>query len=414
MVTKPPPDDGAQMDRLLDEADRTFTSLERGQVVDGVIMKVDKDGLLVNVGQKTEGIVPSREMRSIPMDAWDQFKPGGKIVVTVIRPESEEGHAILSLDRAAGEVGWRKLQEYADAGTAIEGQVIGHNRGGAVVMVEGVQGFIPLSQLSSIPRAPAGSTEVPELAGLVGKKLHLKVIEVNKKRNRAILSERAASQEMRQARKSRLLDELKEGEIRKGRISGVTNFGAFVDLGGADGLIHISELSWQSVRSPEEVVKVGDQVDAYVMKIDRETKRIALSLKRTQAEPWAAVASKYAVGQIVPATISKLATFGAFAQLDGSVEGLIHISELSDKMVQHPKDVVKEGDKVAVKVVRIESDRRRIGLSIKQVKAAEADDLFAKFKSGEGEQKVERPALSASMAAQLAEAVASNEAQNPA
>ncbi|MBM4404823.1 MAG: S1 RNA-binding domain-containing protein [Chloroflexi bacterium] len=411
MVTKPPSDDGAQMDRLLDEADRTFTSLERGQVVDGVIMKVDKDGLLVNVGQKTEGVVPAREMRSVPMDSWDQFKPGGKIVVTVIRPESEEGHAILSLDRAAGEVGWRKLQEYAESGGAIEGQVIGHNRGGAVVMVEGVQGFIPLSQISSVPRMPAGSTEVPDLSGLVGKKLHLKFIEVNKKRNRAILSERAASQEVRQAKKTRLMDELKEGDIRKGRISGVTSFGAFVDLGGADGLIHISELSWKSVRSPEEVVKVGDEVDVYVIKVDRKAKRIALSLKRTQAEPWAAVASTYTIGQIIPATISKLATFGAFAQLDGSVEGLIHISELSDKMVQHPKDVVREGDKVAVKVVRIEPERRRIGLSIKQVKTTEAEELFAKYKSGEDDRRVERPALSTAMAAQIAEAVASSEGQ---
>ena len=411
MVTESPLDDGLDMAQLLSEAENSYTILERGQTVDGIVMKIEKDGLLVNVGQKTEGVVPQREMRSLAPELLSEMKIGDTILVTVIRPESDERQAILSLDRARGEIGWRKLQEYADAGTVIEAEVTGYNKGGAVVNAEDVQGFVPLSQLISVGRPPADSEENPQLQALVGTKLSLKVIEVNRRRNRAILSQRAAVHEARQAEKSRLLEDLREGEVRSGRISGLTNFGAFVDLGGADGLIHISELSWNSVRSADEVVKVGDKVDVYVLRVDRESLRIALSLKRTQPEPWAEVAEKYTVGQVTDATITKLATFGAFAKMEGSVEGLIHISELADRMIQHPREVVQEGDRVAVKIVRLDPERRRIGLSLKQVQGSDSSDGMERFGGGsEGGHRVERPALNAELAAQLSQAVSANEA----
>jgi len=412
------------MDQLLDEAEQGYQNLYRGQVVDGVIMKVDKDGVLVNVGQKTEGVVPTREMRTLTPADVEELKEGDPIVVAVVRPETDEGQAVLSLDRARGEMGWRVLLQYAQDGSVIEAPVTGFNKGGAVVNAEGVQGFVPLSQLTAVGRPRGDGVQNEALEALVGTTLKLKVIEVNRRRNRAILSERAATQESRAAGKAKLLAELKEGEMRHGVVSGTTNFGAFVDLGGADGLIHISELSWQSVRRPEDVVNVGDEVDVVVVRVDQEAQRIALSLKRTKPEPWAEVPYRYHEGQIVPATVTKLATFGAFARIEDGVEGLIHISELADRMIQHPREVVTEGRDVMVKIVRVDPARRRIGLSLKQVDAdaegpgpeprnSAPEQRSAppeqRFGSGEAEHRVERPALDSALAAQLAEAVSAGE-----
>ena len=406
MVTPPSPDENLDMAQLLGEEEGLYHMLHRGEVVDGVIMKVDRDGLLVNVGQKTEGVVPSREMRSLEPEAIDSLKVGDPIVVSVVRPETDEGQALLSLDRAQGERAWRKLQQYADEGAAIEAPVVDYNKGGAIVSVEGVQGFVPLSQLTTVTRAPADSEENPSLAALVGSTLSLKVIEVNRRRNRAILSEKAAVQELRQERKERLLEELTEGETRTGRVSGSTNFGVFVDLGGADGLVHISELSWEPVASPDEVVRVGEVVDVYVIKVDRAAKRIALSLKRTKPEPWASLGDQFKVGAVVPATITRLTAFGAFARVEGAIEGLIHISELTDRVVSHPKEVVREGDKVNVKILKVEPERRRMGLSLKQVEEGEEAATAISYGQTEGEHRIEQPALNAEVAAELNRAVA--------
>lgn len=401
MVAQQSSEESVDMGQLLDESEGKYRA-QRGEILDGVIMKVDRDGMLVNVGLKTEGIIPAREMRSLAPEAIDALEVGDPVVVCVVQPESDEGHAVLSLDRARSEVGWRKLQVYADNGTCVEAEVVGYNKGGAIVTVEGVQAFVPLSQLATVKRAAPGSNDESGLAALVGQVLPLKVIEVNRKRNRAILSERAALQERRQEQKQHLLEDLAEGDLRQGRVSGITNFGVFVDLGGADGLIHVSELSWGSVRSPEEVVQVGNQVEVLVLKVERETKRIALSLKRTQPEPWVTVGVRYQVGQVVPATITKLASFGAFARLEGGIEGLIHISELTDRVIHHPKEAVREGDQVKVKIVKLDLDRRRIGLSLKQVEESGEGEEFRQI---EGEYRIERPALGAALAAELAQAV---------
>ena len=238
------------------------------------------------------------------------------------------------------------------------------NKGGLLVNVEGVNAFVPLSQVVGI-RADQREGADSSLAQMTGKKLQLKVIEINRRRNRVILSERAAVQELRSQRKEKLLSELHEGEIRRGRITSVRPFGVFVDLGGADGLAHLSELTWERGKSPEELYKVGDEVDAYILKIDPETKKIALSLRRAQPERWDEIVDQYRVGQLVPGRITKLVTFGAFARLEGPVEGLIHVSELSDRRINHPREVVHEGDIVPLKIVRIERDKHRIGLSLR-------------------------------------------------
>ena len=354
--------------------------VRRGDVVEGVVMRADADGSFGNIGQKAEGHVPPTEMRTLNEEELVELVVGVSVLTMVVRPETADQPAILSVDRAVGEQGWRYLEKALDSGDVIVGAITGFNRGGSIVEVEGVQGFVPMSQLVSISRDhfrmyQDGEGEVdPEVdaarreaqAQDIGKSLQMKVLEVNRGRNRAIFSERQAVQEMRDEQKARLIQELTEGEIRMGKVTGISSFGAFVDLGGADGLIHISELSWSLVNSPDEVVKVGDELDVFVLRVDAENKKIALSLRRLQPEPWETIHERHAVGDIVQVTITKLTNFGAFARIEDSVEGLVHISELSTRMITHPREVVREGEEVKVKILRIEPDRRRLGLSLKQ------------------------------------------------
>ncbi|MGH2584520.1 MAG: 30S ribosomal protein S1, partial [Dehalococcoidia bacterium] len=353
------------MEALLDE-DMEFRSLRRGDVLEGIVMETGREGVLVDIGSKSEGIIPLNEMHSLGADPLSKVSRGDELLVYVLQPESQEGQVILSLDRARGEQGWRTLQKRFEDGESFEGEVTGYNKGGLLVNVEGVNAFVPLSQVVGVH--PRGEDGDGGLQANVGRMLRLKVIEINRRRNRVILSERAAMQEWRSAQKDRLLSELHEGEIRRGRITSVRPFGVFVDLGGADGLAHLSELTWERGRSPEEVYKVGDEVDVYVMKVDAESKKIALSLRRAQPQLWDEIVDNYRIGQIVPGRVTKLVTFGAFARVDGPVEGLIHVSELSDRRIQHPREVVREGDVVPLKVLRIERDKHRIALSLRQAR----------------------------------------------
>ena len=387
-----PPDTTPEddMGELLDSFE-PMKPLRRGDVVEGIVMRADPDGIFVNIGHKAEGVVPPGEMRSLGREEIEELKVGDEIMTLVVKAETAEHAAVLSIDRAIGEQGWRVLEKAMEAGDSITGVILGFNRGGAIVESEGVQGFVPMSQLVSVSRAQIRETQEPRPAADagqdaqtedgeepeepeppppspdIGKELELKVLEVNRGRNRAIFSERQAVQQKREEQKARLIEELTEGEVRRGRVTGISSFGAFVDLGGADGLIHISELSWNQVGSPEEVVQVGDEVDVYVLRVDSENKKIALSLRRLQPEPWDSIQEQYSVGDIVPATVTKLTNFGAFARVEGSggsVEGLIHISELSSRMISHPREVVREGDPVKLKILRIEPERRRLGLSL--------------------------------------------------
>lgn len=375
-MTSPTQDAGPTQDmgELLDSFE-PMKPLRRGDVVEGVIMRADSEGIHVHIGHKVEGIVPPKEMRSLNPQDLERLKVGDEIVTFVVRPETSEQAAILSIDKALGEKGWRNLEKALETGKTLQGKIVGFNRGGAIVEVENVQGFVPMSQLVSVSKEvfrEVQESKAPEASkggagsGDVGKVVQVKVLEVNRARNRAIFSERQAMQEWRDERKAKLVEELKEGEVRRGKVTGISSFGVFVDLGGADGLIHISELSWSPVDSPEKVVKVGDEIDVYVLKVDAENKKIALSLRRLQPEPWQTIQERYHVGDIVDATVTKLTNFGAFARVEGSVEGLIHISELTSRAISHPREVVKEGDTVKLKILRIEPERRRLGLSLKQ------------------------------------------------
>jgi small subunit ribosomal protein S1 len=368
------------MAALLEEESLEYKSLRRGDILEGVVVGSDRDGIVVDVGTKSEGIVPPSEMHSLGPDTESWPKSGDHILVYVMQPETPEGQVLLSLDRARGEKGWRILQQRFEEGESFEVTVGGHNKGGLLVNVEGVHGFIPFSQSVSAQSPAEGEEKESEASpeAVVGKTLLVKVIEINRARNRVILSERAALQDWRALQKDRLLEELAEGEIRKGRISSIRSFGVFVDLGGADGLAHLSELSWERDKTPEELYHVGQEVDVYVMKVDQEAKKIALSIRRAQPEKWEEIVDKYTVGQIVTGTITKLVTFGAFARIEGPVEGLVHVSELVNRRIAHPREVVKEGDVVPLKIVRIERDRQRLGLSLRQARE-EAEDMGFTF-----------------------------------
>ena len=362
------------MATLLEAESAEYKSLRRGDILEGVVVGSDRDGMVVDVGTKSEGVVPPSEMHSLGPNIEEWPKSGDHLLVYVMQPETPEGQVLLSLDRARGEKGWRILQQRFDEGESFEVTINGHNKGGLLVNVEGVHGFIPFSQCVSAQSPPEGEESDAPAEAVVGRTLLVKVIEINRARNRVILSERAAMQDWRALQKDRLLDELQEGEVRKGRISSIRSFGIFVDLGGADGLAHLSELSWERDKTPEELYRVGQEVDVYVMKVDQEAKKIALSIRRAQPERWEEIVDKYSVGQIVTGTITKLVTFGAFARIEGPVEGLVHVSELVNRRIAHPREVVKEGDQVPLKIVRVERDRQRLGLSLRQARD-EAEDM---------------------------------------
>jgi len=308
----------------------------------------------------------------------EKLKVGDEVPVYVLNPEDKNGNTILSLSRAQLEKDWQTAQKLFEAGECFETTVSGYNKGGLIVRLGKVRGFVPASQLvppsQKAQEAPQSNEE--RWARMVGQPLRLKIIELDRRRNRLILSERAAMREWRKQQKEKLLNELQEGDIVRGRVSSLCNFGAFIDLGGTDGLVHLSELSWERVSHSKEVLRVGEEVDVYVLNVDREKRRIGLSIKRLQPEPWSLVSEKYAVGQLVQGTITKLTDFGAFARLDNDeIEGLIHISELSKDPITHPKEVVREGDVVTLRIIRIDANRRRIGLSLKRVAEEEYVDL---------------------------------------
>ena len=270
-------------------------SLRRGEVVEGIVMGTERDGVLVDlvdIGSKSEGVIPVSEMHSLGVDPASKLAVGERVLVYVVQPETNEGQVLLSIDRARGEQGWRALQQRFEDGDIFEGEVTGYNKGGLLANVEGVNAFIPMSQVVG---AKPGSDGASSLAEQVGRTLRLKVIEINRRRNRAILSERAALQEWRTEQKDRLLDELHEGEIRTGRITSIRNFGVFVDLGGADGLAHLSELSWDRNANPEERFRVGEEVKVFVMKVDQESKKIALSIRRAAPDQWQDLIALYLI-----------------------------------------------------------------------------------------------------------------------
>jgi len=373
-------DQQAMMDALLQE-DYGFRALRRGQIVEGYIVQLSPSEILVDVGSKSEGIVMSREIERLGPDGMAELHEGDSILVYVVSPEDKNGNVVLSLSRAQMERDWRDAQELFDAGTMFEGSVAGFNKGGLIVRVGKVRGFVPASQIVSSRQRRKGTSGEEFLSSLVGQNLELKIIEIDRTRNRLILSERAAQRDLRKQQKDKLLSELQEGDIRTGEVISLCDFGAFVDLGGADGLVHLSELSWRRVSHPSEVLNVGDDVEVYVLNVDRDRKRIGLSLKRLEDDPWSSIAERYHIDQLVEGTVTKLVKFGAFARIfDDDIEGLIHLSELSDERITHPREVVQEGDVRTLRIIRIDPDRRRIGLSLKRV--ASSDYMDADWQDG--------------------------------
>ena len=364
--TQPEDSQSYGMQELLDEAENVAT-IRRGDIVKGVIVQKDREGLLVDIGAKTEGVVPAREMRTFSDEEAEALSLGDEVLVYVVQTDESEGQIYLSVDRAQGEKGWHVLQGNFENGDVIEGEAVDYNKGGLLVNVEGIRGFVPMSQLATpVAFDPSADPSRSPLADLIGNHLKLKVIEINRRRNRLILSEKQVMRQQREALRQSLFAELDTGQVRKGRVTGIREFGAFVDIGGVDGLVHLSEFSWGQVEPPEKTLSIGDEVDVYVLRVDRENMKVALSFRRLHPEPWESIHEKYHVGQTVTATVTKVTTFGAFARLDPAIEGLVHISELSDGPVRHPSDVVSEGQELTLKILRIEPERRRLALSLKQ------------------------------------------------
>ncbi len=354
------------MGEYLDSQDQNFQSPRRGEVVTGTVVSKSKDGILVDIGSKSEGIIPDSDLAGLDPDYLESIQIGNEIPVYVVRPDSPDGAVVLSLRRGAAEKEWQTLGDLFKNGEIFEGKVIGRNKGGLIVGFEGVRGFVPLSQIASLSQASTNGTVEDRLEEMVGKTIWLKIIEMNRRQNRLILSERLALHNWRRQQKERLVHEIEAGQIIRGKVSSLCDFGAFVDLGGADGLVPLSELSWGRVKHPKEVLQVGDEVETYVLNVDQDTKRIALSLRRAQPSPWDSINDRYQVGQLVSATVTKLTKFGAFARLSDGLEGLVHISELEDRRIGHPKEVIKEGDDLTLKIISIDPQRQRLGLSLKQ------------------------------------------------
>ncbi len=361
------------MAALLEEA-FNFPKLRPSDVVNGRIVKVSPNEILVDIGYKADAIVDSRELERLDPAFLADLSVGDPVSAYIVQPEDRDGNVVVSLQRAQQEQDWRQAEDLFKSQDSFDGVVTGYNRGGAIIKVGRVRGFVPASQLSGKWQAQQDNEGDPEQrwARLVGQKMRLKVVELDRERNRLILSERAAAKDVRQGQKDRLLSELKRGDVLNGTVTSLAAFGAFVDIGGADGLIHLSEIAWQRLEHPAEVLHMGQEVQVYVLGVDDEKKRIALSLRRLTPEPWSVIDQRYVSGQVVIAKITKLTNFGAFAKIDDTIEGLIHISELADYRITHPKEVVHEGDEVHVRIMRIDAERRRIALSLRQA----AEDAY--------------------------------------
>ena len=360
------------MEQLLSQGDLNMDTPKPGDVITGVVASISDEEIMVSIGAKSEGVIPAREVDQLGPEARAKLKVGQEIQVYVVSPEGSRGTIQLSYTRSMEDDDWVQAEDLLKSKESYEGEITGFNKGGLIVQVGRLRGFVPASQVSQTRRMRyQGDTPEARWSEMSGEKLVGRVIEVDRERRRLILSERAATQESREAMKERLLTEINIGETRRGRVTSLANFGAFVNINGADGLVHLSELSWERVDHPSKMLKVGDEVDVKVISIDQERRRIGLSLRQLQKDPWEDHVSLYKVGQLVEGTITRLVKFGAFARIDDYVEGLIHISELSEDRIEHPKEIVNEGDKVALRIIRIEPDKRRIGLSLRKVDSAQ-------------------------------------------
>nr|WP_300500365.1 30S ribosomal protein S1 [uncultured Rhodococcus sp.] len=347
--------------------DATIKYFNDGDIVEGTIVKVDRDEVLLDIGYKTEGVIPSRELSiKHDVDPNEVVSVGDEIEALVLTKEDKEGRLILSKKRAQYERAWGTIEELKEKDEAVKGTVIEVVKGGLILDI-GLRGFLPASLVEM--------RRVRDLQPYVGKEIEAKIIELDKNRNNVVLSRRAWLEQTQSEVRHGFLTQLQKGQIRKGVVSSIVNFGAFVDLGGVDGLVHVSELSWKHIDHPSEVVEVGTEVTVEVLDVDLDRERVSLSLKATQEDPWRQFARTHAIGQIVPGKVTKLVPFGAFVRVEEGIEGLVHISELAERHVEVPDQVVGVGDDALVKVIDIDLERRRISLSLKQANEDYAEEF---------------------------------------
>lgn len=364
-----PTDSENDMGALLAQSE-AYTRPERGKLYTGTVVTADEQGVIVDLGLKRDGVLPRADVERLREEGIE-FKPGETLSVVIVDPEDRDGNLLVSVHQAKQSQDWVSADEYLASGNIWEGQISGFNRGGLIAQFGGVRAFVPASHVADLPRGMVENERQARLASMVGQRSGFKVIEVDRERRRLVLSQRDAQREWRDQQKAKLMGDLSEGQIRKGVVTGLRDFGAFVDLGGADGLIHVSELSWRRVRHPHDVLHIGQEVEAKVIKIDAKAKRIGLSLKALQPDPWTTVEQRYQVGQEVEGRITRQASFGMFVDLGEGIEGLLHASQIP------AGTSLQEGDSVQVRIVNIDAARQRIGLSLMDAPGAEAEPAEA-------------------------------------
>ena len=378
------------MQALLDQGG--YDMPQRGDIREGTIISVSPQEVVIDLGLKREAIVPANDLSRLDKSTLAELQEGSTWPVYILQPSDREGNLIVSLSRALQEKDWLVAQEKMENNEMFEAMVSGHNAGGLEVIFGKLRGFVPASHLSSLPREMSPEERKAQLATYVGKTIPVKVVEVDRKRRRLIMSERAARRRWQREHRKQLLDDIQVGEVRQGAVRSLSEFGAFVDLGGADGLVHISELAWFPVAHPSEVLKVGQVVDVKVLRIDKQRERVGLSLKRVQPDPWSHIDELYAPNQLVEAVVTRVTDFGAFVRLRSGVEGLLHVSEMADIRPDHPQSLVSPGDLLLLRVLRIEPDRRRIGLSLRQVSETEWSEWAATYREKHAAAEVESAA----------------------
>ncbi|MEZ4623042.1 MAG: S1 RNA-binding domain-containing protein [Caldilineaceae bacterium] len=368
------------------DADTDFDLPERGDLREGVIVEIRQHELLVNVGSKRDGVVPQSDLSKLDPEYVASLQEGQTVDVVVSRQSEDDGAFQLSIADALQQRDWILAQELLDNGEIVTHQVIGFNKGGLTVEFNHLKGFVPASHVIDLPRNLSEDQRRSEMEGFIGDELRLKVIEVDRRRRRLVMSQMLAEREYRGQRREEIFATLKVGDVIDGEVRNLRPFGAFIDIGGADGLLHVSEIGWSPVNHPRDVLTVGDKIQVQVIRLDPAEQRIGLSRKRVLPNPWTEVESHYSVGEVVPVTITRVVDFGAFAQLEPGVEGLIHISELADITVAEPLKTVASGDKVMAKILRIEPKRQRIGLSRRQAENTFAPDEEAADAESSNEQ----------------------------
>ncbi len=373
-----PPAEVHPMQALLDQGG--YDMPQRGDIREGTVLSVNPQEIVIDLGLKREAIVPANDLTRIDKATLAEIQVGTAWPVYILQPSDREGNLIVSLSRALQEKDWLVAQQMMEKNEMFEAQVSSFNAGGLEVIFGKLRGFVPASHLSTLPRTASADERKTQLAAYVGQKIPVKVVEVDRRKRRLIMSERAAHRRWQREHRKQLLEEIQPGDVRAGIVRSLSNFGVFVDIGGADGLIHISELAWFPVAHPSDVVKVGQQLDVKVLRIDKQRERIGLSLKRVQPDPWSTAQDDYKPGELVEAVVTRVSDFGAFVRLRTGVEGLLHVTEMADIRPDHPQSLVAPGDLLLLRVLRVEPDRRRIGLSLRQVSETEWAEWAASYR----------------------------------